>query len=142
MRIAARRFLTVILAAVFLGLQACASSTARPLAEEAVKAFHAQLDAGNFDGIWDAADDSFRKASSYDRYDAFIAAVHRKLGHVVKTSTVGWSIAYFNFQTRVVLQQQTQFEHGSGVETFTYVLKDNAARLSGYDIRSSDLITL
>ena len=130
------------LAVALLGLQGCGVSTAKPKAEAAVAAFHRQLDAGQFDAIWDGADESFRNATAHEKYAAFVGAVHRKLGQVVKTTTANWSVRNYNLQTSVVLLQQTEFEHGSGTETFTYLVKGDAVKLVGYNIQSTELVTL
>lgn len=142
MRIAMRCCVTSILALVFLGLQACGPATAKPLAEAAVEVFHTQLNTSDFDGIWNAADDSFHKSNARESYEEYLEAVHRKLGHALKTTTVRWSVGYFNFQTRVILQQETQFEHGSGLETFAYILEGNTVKLTHYDIQSRELVIL
>ena len=120
----------------------CGMSSAKPKAESAMAAFHTQLNAGDLDAIWNAADDAFRSSVKRDQYDKIFGAVHRKLGNVVKTATVNWSVNSRNLRTSVVLVQDTQFEHGSGSETFTYVVSGDEVRLVAYNIQSSDLITL
>jgi hypothetical protein len=125
-----------------LSIQACGVSTSVASARQAVTQFHQQLDAADFDSIWNGADDGFRHALSRDGYDKFIGAVHTKLGPVVKTTPMGWSVNYINYRTRVVLQQQTDFAHGSGLETFVFFVNGNDVRLDGYTINSTDLITL
>jgi hypothetical protein len=112
------------------------------MAEAAATTFHGELNAGDFDAIWSGADDSFRRASTRENYDKFIGAVHRKLGLVVNTTTTGWAIKNFNFQTSVVLVKRSEFEHGSGVETFTYAVHGDSVKLVRYDINSTELVTL
>ena len=69
-------------------------------------------------------------------------AVHHKLGRMVKSATVNWSVLSFNFKTSVVLAQNTRFERSLGTEMFTYVVSGNDAKLTGYSIQSTDLIKL
>src|SRR5690349_20219059 len=99
-------------------LAACGMSSAKPKADLAVVAFHKELDAAAYGAIWDTADDAFRQATTRDKSDRLMEAVHRKLGRVLKSSTVNWSVRNFNLKTSVVLAQNTQFEHGSATETF------------------------
>ncbi len=120
----------------------CGMSSAKPKAESAMAAFHSQLNAGDLDSIWNTADEAFRSSVKRDKYDKFIGAVHRKLGNVVKTTTVNWSVNSRNFKTSVVLVQDTEFEHGAGSETFTYNVSGDDVKLAGYNIQSSDLVTL
>jgi hypothetical protein len=77
-----------------------------------------------------------------DRGRVRFAEVHRKLRSVVKSTTVNWSVRNFNLETSVVLVQNTQFERGSGTETFTYVTSGEEVKLAGCHIESTDLITL
>jgi len=127
---------------LLLGMQGCGVPSAKPMAEAAVTVFHSQLDAEQFDAIWDGADDLFRSKTSREEYAKFVGAVHKKLGSVVNTTAQGWSVNYINFQTRVVLRQETQFANGSANETFLYIVKGNSVKLAGYNISSNDLITL
>ena len=128
--------------ALMLTLQGCGVSTAKPKAEAAITQFHNLLDADNLDAIWSNADDSLRQASSREKFDKFMQAVHRKLGRVLKTTNTQWFVGNFNLKTTVVLQQKTDFEHGSGTEKFTYVVAGDAVKLVGYNILSDDLVTL
>jgi hypothetical protein len=111
-------------------------------AEAAVGVFHQRLDAENFDAIWSGTDDALRAATSRPKFEKFVQAVHRKLGNVVKTSGAGWRVQTFNFKTHVVLQQKTDFEHGSGTEIFTFAVHGEDVKLVGYRVDSEDLVTL
>ena len=95
-------------------LQACGMSDAKVHAEPGVAAFHEQLDAADYDGIWNGAHEDFRKASGKEAYQKFVEAVHRKLGNVKSTKNAGWQVNNYNFVTRVVLQQHTVIERGAG----------------------------
>ena len=132
----------IVLALVLPALNGCGASSAKPKAEAAIGVFHRQLDAADFDAIWKAADDSFRGATARGKYDDFMGAVHRKLGRVVRTTNTNWSVRTYNLQTRVVLLQHTEFERGSGDETFTYAVRGDVVKLVGYNIQSADLVTL
>jgi Protein of unknown function (DUF4019) len=143
MSIAARFFsLAGLVVAILFGLQGCGVSADKAKAEAAVEVFHQQLDAGDFDAIWNSTDVALRAVTSEAKFDKFVGAVHGKLGHVVKTSSAGWRVQSFNLKTNVVLQQKTNFEHGSGTETFTFAVHGEALKLAGYYVESEDLVTL
>jgi hypothetical protein len=131
-----------LVVAILLGLQGCGVSADKAKAEVAVGVFHQQLDAENFDAIWSGTDDALRTATSRSKFEKFVQAVHRKLGNVVKTSDAGWTVQSFNFKTSVVLRQKTDFEHGSGTETFIFAVHGEDVRLAGYHVDSEDLVTL
>ena len=133
---------TALLGTLLLAAQGCGVSADKAMAQAAVASFHNQLDEAQYAAMWEDTDEIFRNASSRENYEKLTSAVHRKLGLVVRTATVNWSLNYKNFQTWVVLQQKTQFEHGAGVETFTYIVRGNSVKLVAWNINSNDLITL
>jgi hypothetical protein len=136
-----RGAVALLLSLSILLLTGCNAIASKERALAAVDTFHQQLNAGDLDAIWNGADEAFRAAAPRDTFDKFVGAVHRKLGRAVQTSGNGWTINSHNFQTRVVLKQRTQFEHGNGVETFTFVVHGDEVRLVGYNIESMDLVT-
>jgi hypothetical protein len=127
---------------ILLGLGGCGMSAAKAKAGTAMEAFHEQLNAGDFEAIWNSTDDTFRNATSRPTFEKIEAAVHRKLGRVLRTTDAGWRMQSFNFKSSIVLQQKTVFEHGSGTETFTFVIHGDEVKLAGYYINSTELVTL
>jgi hypothetical protein len=142
MRSARLYAISLLLGLAALALGGCGAMASKDQALAAVDTFHAQLNAGNLDAIWNDADDAFRAAAPRDKFEKFVGAVHRKLGQVMKTTSAGWSVNSYNFKTRVVLKQTTQFERGNGVETFTFAVNGAAVKLVGYNIESTDLVTI
>lgn len=94
-----RRAGTALLGILLIWAQGCDISTDRSIAQAAVATFHSELDAAQYAAIWEDADDRVHRNSSREDYDKLIGAVHKKLGTVVNTSTVGWSVNYQNVQT-------------------------------------------
>jgi hypothetical protein len=127
---------------VLLGVEGCGMAAAKAKAEAAMETFHEQLSAGDFDAIWRTTDDTFRNVTSRLDFEKVEAAVHRKLGRVVRTTDAGWRMQTFNFKSSIVLHQKTVFEHGSGTETFTLVINGDEVKLAGYYINSMELVTL
>lgn len=139
---AARYVVLLLLGAAWLGSAGCGVSSSRHHAEAAIDVFHSELNAGDFDAIWNGADDRFRKAATRENYDKFVGAVHRKLGRALRTSNQNWSMRNLNLETSIVLVQHTEFEYGAGTETFTFSVEGDAVRLIGYHIESNELVTL
>jgi hypothetical protein len=138
---AARCRAVVVLAVALLSLAGCAGNDSKQQAQAAIDVFHGQLNRGDFDAIWNGADEAFRKAAGRDSYDKFLGAVYRKLGRALHTTTNSWSVNSFNLHTSMMLVQHTEFEHGSGTETFTFAVSGNGVTLLGYFIQSMELVT-
>jgi hypothetical protein len=69
-----------------------------------------------------------------------LAAVHNKLGKVVKSERTGWNVNYGTAGTVVTVTMNTQFEHGSGIETLTFHPRGDRLDLAGYAINSNDMM--
>ena len=132
----------LLLGCALLGTTACGVSSSRQQAAVAIDAFHNELNAGDFDAIWNGADDQFRQTVSRQSYDKFVTAVHRKLGRALRTSNQNWSVRSLNLNTSIVLVQHTEFEYGKGTETFTFSVRNDSVKLVGYHIESMELVTL
>lgn len=106
-----------------------------------VGAFHADLDAGNFDAIWRDAAPEMRKAAEKQQLVALLAAVQRKLGKVRESKQVGWNANATTGGSFVTVTMQTAFEKGSGTEQFVY-RKGEGDRLAlvGYTIQSQEMM--
>lgn len=132
---------TALLVISLLASQGCGTSSPTAMAQSAVTSFHSQLNAAQFETIWTGADELFRGTTTHDHYAKLTGGVHNKLGLVVNTTQLGWTVNHMDAQTRVTLHERTQFQHGSGVETFMYIVRGNTAKLAGYNIQSDDHIT-
>ena len=125
-----------------VALSGCGGFTqGKPAAEQAIAHFHDLYNEGKLNDIWEKADSQFRNASTKQKYDDFMGAVHRKLGKVTSTSNTGWKVQSFNLKTTVLMSQNTTFENGQGTESFTFMVNGTNAILVGYNIQSTDLIT-
>jgi hypothetical protein len=113
----------------------------KSIAEPQVAAFHEKLNAGQFDVIYSTSDEAFRKAAPKEKVLELFSAVQRKLGKAMSSSTKTWNVKTFNFETKVVLVVQTEFERGKGTESFTFRVSDGKASLVGYNINSLDMMT-
>jgi hypothetical protein len=109
--------------------------------EKAIAHFHELYNQRKLDEIWQKADSKFRASSTKQKYDEFMGALQRKLGKIISSSNTGWNVKSFNLKTIVYMTQKTAFEHGQGVESFTFAMQGTNAVLVGYNIQSLDLIT-
>lgn len=136
------KFASLALLAIFPFLTGCSDMRkAKSLADPQIDVFHKLLNEEKYAEIYSTSDPLFQKSSPEPKVTEFLSAVHRKLGKVTSTSNTTWNVNTYNATTRIVLIQSTVFEQGSGTETFTFLISDPDAKLLGYNISSSELIT-
>lgn len=109
-------------------------------AEKAATEFHTLFNAEDYEKIYDSAHSDFKSSQPKTATIDFIRSVREKLGAVKSTSRTAWQANSYNLKTNVVLSYSTEFQHGSGIETFTYRISDGTATLLGWHINSKDLI--
>lgn len=131
--------LTVIMSLFLFG---CADTIkGKSVAEPKVAVFHDRFNAGQYEEIYSEAADEFQKASPKENVLALLSAIDRKLGKVKSSSIKSWNVKTFNLVTTVVFVAETQFEQGTGTETFTFRVSGDKATLLGYNINSMDMMT-
>jgi len=133
-------FRTVLAIVSVVTLSACGLTKGKEAATKAVETFHQQFNDSKFTEIYSASTAAFKASSKEPDFMKFIEAVHRKLGPVKTATPNGWNVNTFNGVTSVVLTYNTDFEQGSGVETFTFITSGDSATLQGYNINSQALI--
>ena len=134
-----RTLLVSLLALV--ALSSCKEMTkGKGLAETAIVDFHQQFNEGKFKELYAAGHADLKSAATEEDFVKLLEAVHRKLGKQVKSTEGGWRINSFNLKTSVALSQTTEFEHGKGVESFSYIVSGDSCQLQGYHIDSKDML--
>ena len=135
--------LAVLSLMVFLALlAACSSADDMDAARAASANFHSQLDAGQFDQIWEASGVELKNASSQQDFTDLLEAVHRKLGQVSSTKETHWGVRMVTAGTFIDLAYSTTFEGGAAVEQLVWHIDAaGKALLVGYHINSNALIT-
>jgi hypothetical protein len=129
-------------AAMALALLACGCSMPADtsVAERAVPLFHADVEAGRFDEIYDKSDDELKKVATRKEFVDFLDAVHRKLGNTKTSEKTGWRMNYQMSGSFVTLAYATTFDAGSAHEVFVFRLDGQKAILVGYQINSMALV--
>jgi Protein of unknown function (DUF4019) len=127
----------VALAVVTAGCSVAADTAA---AEAGVPAFHALVDAGKFEQIYEQSSDDLKKVSTPQDFTALLEAVHRKLGNTRSSEKQGWTINYHTSGTFVTLTYKTMYTEGEAAEQFVFRMQGKSATLAGYHINSNALI--
>ena len=132
-------FLTVIISLLLFG---CTDTIkGKSVAEPKMAVFHDRFNAGQYEEIYSEAADEFQKAATKENLFDLLSAIDRKLGKVQSSSINSWNVKTFNLVTTVVFVADTQFEQGTGTETFTFRVSGDKATLLGYNINSMDMMT-
>jgi hypothetical protein len=134
-----RRWCALLIA--FLVAGGCSSGEDIAVAKTEVAHFRELMVMQRFAEIFADASDDLKKATTEQGLVRLLAAVNGKLGAVKTAEDNGWNVNFNTSGTFVRLSFKTQFEKGTGVETFTYRITDGRARLTGYNINSNELIT-
>src|SRR5258708_33833825 len=127
-------------AALLVVLAGCSMSADTKMAEEAVARFRTMLDAAQFEAIYAESADDLRKATTRDKFIAFLEAVHKKLGITKSAKEESWNVNYHTSGTFITLSYGTSYERGDAREQFVYRLQGVNAKLAGYHITSDALI--
>jgi Protein of unknown function (DUF4019) len=109
----------------------------RRQANATVQHFHQQLNTGQYVEIFREADAGFREGKTEADLVKFLQAVHTKLGDTGAANFINIRVNATTNGTFTTAQYKTTFDHGSAVETFTWIKTSNTLRLYGYDIRSN-----
>lgn len=136
----------VALGLIFLALSGCSTAIAgdEAKAKPALEAAHRWLkliDAGDFNGAFDAGASYFRVEVAREGWIAAGTQVRSPLGSLIKrklkSTTFGNTLLGLPGVDYVIIQFESSFEHRSSViETITPILdKDGSWRVSGYYIK-------
>jgi hypothetical protein len=119
---------------------ACSGTQTVKDAAPQIAAFHHALDAEDYASVWRDSDGQMKAATSQADLTKLLAAVHKKLGRVIKSDQTGWNVNYGTSGQVVTVGMNTAFEHGKGAETFTFIGHGDKLSLAGYNMNSADMM--
>jgi hypothetical protein len=105
-------------------------------ADGAVRRFHDELNAGQFDQICLGAGAAFLKGRRRDQFIETLEAVHRKLGDVIGEERGRVNLNVNTEGIFVTVEFLTQFANDRAHETFTWRKSGNTLELYGYNVQS------
>jgi len=134
-------YTAMVVASLVYILGGCGAKADIKKAEAAVEDFHAQLNAGNFDQIYNSSDDLLKNATSQERFVNLLSAVHRKLGAAKSAERKGFFMNYGNQGEVIRLTYSTQYDSDQASEEFVFHASGDRMQLAGYHINSDALVT-
>ena len=108
-----------------------------PAATKAVGEFHAALDAGRFQPIYQATSSDMKTSLSEGDFVKLLDAVHRKLGVFRSGKVVGWRENATTSGTFVAVNYAAEYVRGHADEQFVYRIAGNRPVLAGYHVNSN-----
>ena len=130
----------LILPCLALCLLGCSASEDMSKAEAAVVHFHQQLDAGQYQAIYQSAAEEFKDSGDQARLVGFLEGVHGKLGRYKSGRRVNWRINYGTAGEMVTLDYHTEFENGQADEDFVFRIDGDTPLLVGYHVASNAFV--
>lgn len=126
--------------AALIALAGCTMGSELPATQAALDTFHAQLNAGSFDAIYQGSSNDMKQASTENSIVKLLGAVHRKLGTFRSGKLQGWNENYNTSGHFVMVGYAATYDRGVASETFTYRIDKGAPVLAGFNITSNALI--
>jgi hypothetical protein len=123
-----------------VGLAACSPSADTKAAEDAISSFHVDLNAGNFDKIYDRSSSELKAAATKEKFTKILNAVHSKLGTFKSGKSDGWNDNVTTGGHFVTISYQASYEKGAAAENFVYRVQGDQAVLVGYHVNSDALL--
>ena len=133
-------FITAVVLAFFMWQCASGLLQGRRSSNEAVRQFHQQLNAGEYEVICQEASEGFTRSAKHDELVNFLNGVHTKLGSAASESLLNIGVNANTNGTFITTRYNTQFANGLGVETFTWIKSAGALKLYGYNVQSQALL--
>jgi hypothetical protein len=139
-RLSMCRYRCFAVLAAALWLAGCSASQDLSLADAGVSHFREQMAAQQFQQVYSEGADELKKTTTEQTMVQLLAAVARKLGAVKSANRTSWSVNFNTSGTSATLKYKTEFERGTGEETFMFRISGGKALLAGYHINSNELI--
>lgn len=116
-----------------MALASCGFMRSRARAQEAVKEFHALLDKGQYESIYDQGDDALKSSNTKSDFVAYLRDIHTRLGSSRHSTTRGFQVSTVAGEgSRVALKVETEFDRGTAEEHFVWRMTGSRVLLAGY----------
>jgi hypothetical protein len=132
---------TLVLMTILLWRCGTGLMQGRELSANGVQQFHALLNSGQNEQIYDRASDAFRGGGNKQDLIKFLQSIRRKLGDAGSSTLNNLNVTATATGTYITAVYRMTFAKGEAVETFTWIKSGQGVVLNGYNIQSMKLIT-
>jgi hypothetical protein len=133
-------FITAVVLAFFMWQCGSTLLQGRSSANQAVRQFHQELNAGEYERICQEASEGFTRSTTHDELLKFLQGVHTKLGSVDSENLMNLGVNATANGTFLTARYNAKFANGSAVETFTWIKSAGTLKLYGYNVQSNALL--
>lgn len=120
-------------------LSACSPLADTKAAEQSIVSFHADLNGGNFDKIYDASGPDLKAAANKEKFTKILDVVHKKLGMFKDGKSMGWNDNVTAAGHFVTVNYKAAYDKGEAAENFVFRLEGGKSTLVGYHVNSDAL---
>ena len=123
-----------------VGASGCSGLEHHQTADTAATKFHAEFNARHCSAIYSSAAPTFRSETKEVDFVAYCDAIQRKLGNFKRAEPGTWQVNSNGAGVFVNLSYASEFDQGSGTESFTFVISGGQPLLFSYTINSRELV--
>jgi hypothetical protein len=109
------------------------------IASAAADRFHQQLNAGDYDQIYENATEEFRRSGKREDLNHLFDNIRNKMGRAGRPSAIGFHVNWRNGVLWVDQAFNTQFEKGKAQEYFVWKIQQDQPHLYNYRIDSPNM---
>jgi hypothetical protein len=131
--------LAVMASVLVLAAGCTATKKATAEAVSATSMFHSRFNREEFRGIYETADQAFRKMGTEEQMEAFLVSQHRQLGDFQTADAPSYSVNFMTKETIVTLTYRSTFTNGHAQEQFIWVVIDGTTKLRKYWLTNIEL---
>ena len=114
----------------------CTIFDARSAAKDRIAEIHEQYNDSQFELIYENSHPEMKEHVVFEDLMELLRSGHRTLGLVISTTSQGYEVeSELGGRTVAVLDQETIFERGTALESFSFFVEDGKAFLVGYQVR-------
>ena len=132
-----RKFLFIFCALV---LAACNPVANYNAGDEKIAEFQEAYSRGDGDALFAMTGPQFREITTREQFDELLAIFDARLGPVESSERAGFNVTTNTGGTFTVVQMQTEFEQGPGMETYTFLGNGEDMQLVGWNVESQRLL--
>lgn len=133
------QFKAVIVGMLALVLAACNPVENLEQSDAAIAQFETQYSAGNLDRMWGMTGEELREVTTREEFDDLYQFINMRLGKIVSSERSGFNLNTNNGVTRTVITMRTEFENGSGIQTYTFHGNGEEMTIVGWFVDSPEL---
>ena len=121
---------------ILITLSGCNGATGVEEATMAVSAFHDNYNSEDYQALYESAAEEVHQGIEREQFLQVTQTIRRKLGAVRSSEVAGWRTTMRVGRKEVSLSLDVEYENGSGTEDYVWIITDNDASWTKYNVSS------